>query len=388
MILRSSLIVFLLHFQAASALDFGSYPTPVSDRECHPLDFRSTSQARNAEELLRKNNPDRTRANYAGKYLLLRVPYMMETEWLIADCASGKFFRETFAGEAEFKAGSALIRVTREKTTRWMHWAGETFTRMEEEAQAPVALGEKDTPAGTPETILRERYAETFRRHPAKLREKPCAPLDFGSYFRAQQAAEQIRRRHPDLTRANFAGSYLILEVELLFETLQLIADCQTGKFLPEFKSGRMVFRDDSRIALLIHKDTSPDLLEWKAPDWIRRPDPTMKDAKEVENELRGENARSLLSGMPNPVKTSRIEFKDLLCRWMPGNGPITCTIEIDDPKAKEKKFTLMGEAAERWARVMEKYGSRTGTPESGWSYAAARGFCSTASGACSLFLR
>jgi hypothetical protein len=388
MTLYGFLLFFLAFSPSASALDFRSYPTPRADQECHPLDFRSTSQARNAEELLRKNNPDRSRPNYAGKYLLLKVPYMMETEWLIADCASGKFFRETLSGNAEFEPESALIRVTRDKTTRWMHWTGETFARFEEETETKSAENAKDRPVDSTDGILEKRYAGIFRQYPAKAEEKTCSSLDFRSYFRAQQASDQIRKRHPDLTRPNFAGSYLILEVELLFETLQLIADCRTGKFFPEFRSGKMVFRKDSGIALLIRKDSSPELLEWSAPDWIRRPDPTLKDATEVENELRGETARSLLSGMPNPLKKSRIEFKDLLCRIMPGNAPVTCSVEIDEPKAAEKKFTLIGEAAQRWLRVMERYGVRSGTPEAGWSMGVPRGFCSAASGSCSLFIR
>lgn len=380
--------LFLMLLPMSSALEFTAYPTEKMTSECQPLDFRSTSQARNAEELLRKNNPDRARANYAGKYLLLRVPYMMETEWLIADCASGKFFKETLSGEAEFQPESALIRITRDKTTHWSHWTGETFARIDETLKSAAPPVPRANGTDSAESLLEKRYAEAFQQYRTEPVLDTCARLDFRSYFRAQQAEGQILKAQRDLSRPNFAGHYLILQVDLLFETLQLIADCKTGKFAPEFKSGRMLFKKDSGLALLIRKDASPDLLVWKAPEWIHRPDPTARDPREVENELRGESARSLLTALPNPLRHTRIEFKDLLCRIASGDAPATCNLELDDPQATEKKFTLTGDSAQKGIAVLERYGVRTGSAETGWNFAARRGFCSTASGACTLFLR
>jgi hypothetical protein len=368
----------------AHALEFSSYPTTPLEAECHPLDFRSTSQARNAEELIRKNNPDRSRANYAGKYLLLKAPYMMETEWLIADCASGKFFKDTATGEAEFKPESALIRITRDRNTFWMHWTGDTFTRIEDtRAALPVS-----SPSASPEALLEQRYSETFKQHSAESPGSTCAPLDFRTYFRAQQAEGQIRKSPIDLRRANFAGSFLLIQVELLFETIVLVADCKTGKFFQDFRSGKMLFKNQSRMALLLKKNASPELLEWIAPEWIRRPDPTLNEPQEVENELRGDPARTLLSLIPNPLKRSKVEFKDLLCRIGSGNSSGLCSLELDDPKAPEKRFTISGETAKQWIRLVERYGVRSGSVETGLNFAVQRGFCNAALSSCSLFLR
>jgi hypothetical protein len=373
-------LLFHLLSPLSFALDFHTYPVPRTEMECHPLDFRSSSQARHAEELLRKNNPDRSRANYAGKYLLLKVPYMMETEWLIADCASGKFYKETLSGEAEFRADSALIRVIRDRTPTWSHWTGETFVRLDD--PNPIPGG------GSSPDLLERRYARVFQEGRVSLLEGPCAKPDFHSYFRAQQSEGQIRKNLPDPLRPNFAGQFLLLQVDLLFETLQLIADCKTGKFLPEFKSGKMVFQKDSRVALLIRKDSIPEVLEWHAPEWVRKPDPTAEDPREVENELRGDPARTLLATLPNPLNRSRIEFKELQCRKPSADASPACSLEIDDPKASEKTFQVSGETAQKWLSVLERYGVKSGTASTGWVFAVRRGFCTRVNGACALFSR
>jgi len=44
-------------------------------------------------------------------------------------------------------------------------------------------------------------------------------------------------RSNPERTHPNFAGKYLLLKNEFLFDTAWFVADCTTGKFIKEMLS-------------------------------------------------------------------------------------------------------------------------------------------------------
>ena len=113
-----------------------------------------------------------------------------------------------------------------------------------------------------------------FQDYAVSTQTAPCAKLDFTSYHRAQDGQKNIIRENPDLTKPNFGGKYLVLKNELLFETLWLIADCQTGKFYKELLSGRAEFKPDSLLLILSSESKSekrdpPVYKVWKEDEWI-----------------------------------------------------------------------------------------------------------------------
>ena len=324
-LLFSPIVLFQAHCLAS--IDFPSYPAKDTLSDCKKPDFASYSRARNAEEMIRKNNPDLGKPNFGGQYLLLQIPYMMGTDWLIVDCKSGSFFKEVLTGNADFKTNSLLVRLTDKTSSEWKLWTGFTFVKAEEQ---------KEQASGPLDSSLTSRYAAAFQNHQVDLTTSTCAPLKYSSYFRAQNAETHIKNQKLDLARPNFAGRFILIRVELLFETIFLIANCETGTFYPEYLSGELTFRADSALAVLTKSGKAPGLFLWHAPVWIKRPDPTTMDSPPVFNEVEREDARRIIRLLPNPEHRSKIEFHNLVCK---AGTKIECsfklpgTIETDAPR-------------------------------------------------------
>jgi hypothetical protein len=330
---------------ARASLDFPSYPAKEILAECGKPDFTSYSRARNAEEMIRKNNPDLKRPNFGGQYLLLQVPYMMGTDWLILDCKTGTFLKEVITGQAEFKKDSFLVRLSDKTSMEWKLWTGSTFVKAEE-TKSP-----ESKPA---ENSLSSRYAETFSGFPAGPVKSTCAPLKFSSYFRAQNAETHIKNQKTDLSRPNFAGNFILLRVELLFETIHIIASCETGLFYPEYLSGDLLYKADSALAILTKSGKAPDLFLWHAPLWIKRPDPTASDSPFIFNEIAREDARSLIRLLPNPEHHSKVEFEDLVCRTTTPSG---CSFRLPGTKEPEKRIAFLEAPSQGVIDLLQRLG-------------------------------
>ena len=92
-----------------------------------------------------------------------------------------------------------------------------------------------------------------------------CHSLDFDSYFVAQQAKSNLQKMN-DLQHPNFARNFLLVKNAMMMETLYLIADCRTGKFLHEKISGEAKFTLDSNEVLLSNLKTQKieKMICWK----------------------------------------------------------------------------------------------------------------------------
>ena len=115
--------------------------------------------------------------------------------------------------------------------------------------------------------------AADFSHYPAKVQAITCKPLDYSSYFQAERSKTNIQKSNADVSHPNFAGKYLLLKNELLLETLWLIADCETGKFLHEKISGQLEFKPDSFLAIVRDekkKEAEPEYQTWTGDTWVQ----------------------------------------------------------------------------------------------------------------------
>ncbi len=370
---KSAILLLLLCIPrlAFAALDFPAYPAKEVLPSCKKADFMTSSRARNAEEMIRKNNPETGKPNFAGKYLLVKIPYMMGTDWLMVDCESGAFLKDILAGEAEFKNDSFLVRITGKEGSEWKLWTGTTFVRAEE--PKPDAPLPKDSSLFT-------RYESSFKEFAAEPVKTSCAPLKYSTYFRAQNAETHIKNRKPDLSRPNFAGSHLLVRVELLFETIYLIANCETGAFYQEYLSGDLTFRADSSLAILTKSGKAAELRLWHAPLWISRPDPTAAEGPVVFNELNRDEARSLIRLLPNPGHHSRIEFEDLVCPVRPISN---CSFKDPGAKDPSARISLSSAPGPEVLEMLRRLGKAV--PD---GIGITRGFCVPEKSTCRLGLK
>ena len=318
---------------SSKPVDFSTYPAKAALEACKPLNYLSYSRARNAEDMIKKNNPEVSKPNFGGKYLLVQIPYMMGTDWLIADCETGSFLKETLTGSAQFKVDSFLIKLSQKDASEWKLWTGTTFIKAEE----------KDSKRGTQENTLEARYQDTFESFATPLEQTPCAKLNFASYFRAQTSELNIRNQKLDLTRPNFAGNHLLIRVELLFETLWLIADCKTGNFASDYLSGDLLFKPSSSLVVKTDSGKAPELMTWDGSEWIRRPDPTRTDGGVLQNSIHGDLARALIRILPNPDHHSKIAFQDFQCTALPEPQ---CSF-LDDAQKTPSARTVLKQAPE-----------------------------------------
>ena len=110
-----------------------------------------------------------------------------------------------------------------------------------------------------------------YSQHCLALETKTCHPLQYDSYFVAQNVKGNIKLSNSDLTHANFGGGFLLLRAELAFETLYLIADCNTGKFFHEKLSGEFAqFSTLSPRVELKSKKGEVSKYEWDLMTWIK----------------------------------------------------------------------------------------------------------------------
>lgn len=342
----------LLTPSLSRALDFKDAPATLKTNACAKLDFFSTSRSRNAESLIRSSNPDLKTPNFGGKYILLKVPYAMETDWVIADCESGRFLKAEFEGEAEFRADSFLVTIKTPKEEVYLRFTGSEFIRQESGIKVPSSTGPDRDP-------FLARYEDAFRHYPAEAfpeaaRKANCKPFALDSNPRTQREKSRILKNYPDPSQPNFNHAFRVVKLELIFETLWMIAECGgSGAFFPDFVAGdTLTFKKESKLVVLTSSGKTPELYTWGRNTWIRRPDPTLTDPSTVKNNLQGADARLILGILPNPGQSDRIGFKTLRCSE---NG-VECNVEQVDGKPVK----LPKSASADLASLLSSYGNHT----------------------------
>lgn len=108
-----------------------------------------------------------------------------------------------------------------------------------------------------------------FEDYPVESSLETCAPLDFRSLSLARNHQDRILSGKPDLTKPNFGGRYLLLNLSLMLEDLWLIADCGSGKFLSPILEGRALFQKQSLLLELKTKNGA-EWQAWRNGGWVR----------------------------------------------------------------------------------------------------------------------
>ncbi len=77
--------------------------------ECKPLDIKSSKKAMKYRTEIEAQLPLLIKPNFNGVYRLVDVSLSTGTEWLLADCRSGKFTGATLTGDLMFSWDSAVV---------------------------------------------------------------------------------------------------------------------------------------------------------------------------------------------------------------------------------------------------------------------------------------
>lgn len=284
---------------------------------CHALDFDSYFVAQNAKSALTKLS-DLSHPNFATHYLLLKQEMMMESIYLIADCNTGKFFHEKLNGkDAVFNLQSSEVSLQSNKTepVEKFQWTGQRFMKIENEvspSKAPGDAGSAKTPPAAPSTFTAQyqQLFQDFPGPPAPL--ASCHPLVFDSHFLAQKNKKSIIKGNADLTRANFAGVWILVKNESLFDTESLIASCETGKFIHATLKGNPVYQANSKLVRIEHSGSYPELYLFESEDFLQIPDPVQNKNKQISNQLSKAESVELYRSLPNPEHRSLLRFENL----------------------------------------------------------------------------
>jgi len=358
------MLLLLLLIQAASASEFDAHLVPVvaNPPTCHTLDFNSYFRAERAKNNIIQANPDRTHANFAGTYLILKNELMLETSWFIADCNTGKFLHEVLDGTtADFKVNSNLIILGQKNApSEYELWSGKEWTKIENAELPPnssMAQNNTDTTSTqtaastvAPHADTIAEYQSLFSKYAALITPITCKKLDYDSFFRSQRSKSNLISLNPDLTHPNFGGAYLLLKTESLFDTTWLIADCKTGIFYHEFFNGKITFHPESLLVIVNDTGKFPQLKTWVDNEWIQLPDPVQNKHQTAKNTLYGDNAKLLLKLMPNPGHDPTLRFLNLECKSN------QCTVTSAIPGSAP--ITLQNDSATAVSHILEKYGA------------------------------
>jgi len=302
---------------------FAAPSTPL----CHAPDYNSYFVAQNEKSNLKSVNAKvlaDLKPNFGSRYLLLRSELLMENLWLVVDCKTGKFFHEKISGQdLVFRPDSLSVTLKQKNSPDENYtWSGEEWTKVDPSVNSTAVsspapsskkgASTKSAPASSP---LQARYESLFPKYTTPPKKGlNCKPLDYDSYFRAQSEKDSIRKLNSDLGHPNFAGKYLLLKSETLFQTLWLLADCETGKFLPELLTGHAVFRADSALVILKKSGSFPDLKLWKDDQWNSVADSIQTSAGSVTNTFTGRSAKLLWDALPLEHKTGTLRFETIQC--------------------------------------------------------------------------
>jgi len=91
--------------------------------DCKTPVFNSYDRAENNKKSILSMNPEISKPNFNGHYLVLKAESIFESYWLIADCKSGQFSKTILPGNAEFKKESRLLKIFNNGSfTRYYLW--------------------------------------------------------------------------------------------------------------------------------------------------------------------------------------------------------------------------------------------------------------------------
>jgi hypothetical protein len=303
-------------------LSLTAYAAPPLD--CKDLDFSSYHKVENAKGNLIRSNPERKHANFAGKYLLLKNDYLFDTVWFIADCTTGKFIKETLStdhkdpvGEFNSESNQLILRSSYSESkipTEYHVFQNEKWMQVD-----PTA---SPTPSPTPSPTLANVNS-------VKNDAPTCKELDFNSNSRSQSAKKNLQENTPDRTHPNFAGHYLLLKGDTIFETYWLIADCNSGKFYSDLITGNIEFDKNSNKIKQFISGKFPTYSYWleDGSQWFN---------ERGKNVIYGKNAKALFESLPNKEKSSILRFEKL--NWKLEN--IEIKIKTGKCSSENKKYT------------------------------------------------
>ena len=365
MLTQTFIFIFWM-ISSSFAAPFEQYTTPVVATPCKSLDFQSYFKAETAQTSIKRDNPSLKQANFGGKYLLLKNEMLLETRWFIADCSSGKFFHHELFGEAEFTPSSLLVVLHDKKEKAPLQhilWTGQEWSKIEVAEIVSPAITQKGS---IPEpSLLLQNYDSLYSQFPAQALTLNCKTLDFDSYFRAAPNKKKILKNNLNLNQPNFAGHFLLLKTENLFETLWLIADCNTGKFLPEFLKGEAKFKANSELVVIHASDELPTLYKWAESQWIEVPDPIQNKKKKISNALDPSDSQKLWDLLPHRQSGSSFSFQKLTC-----DSQNSCSFMIGEGK-NWKPETIPHAQATALFPILKKWGV-----ENKGKYSLAEGHC------------
>jgi hypothetical protein len=313
--------IFTLFANLSFAADVGvvdpAFGTPIQNsvpaENCHVLKYDSYFVAQNAKHNIQKINSNLDHPNFAGHFVLVRTELVMETLYLIADCKTGDFFHEKLSADsAKFSLASNELQLkTKDGESTHYEWDGKSWIRGESVTASATPISNTAVPATASPSLLAS-YDALATQYPASEVMTECAPLQYSSYFRAQENKDQIIKLNPELKKPNFAGTKLLLRTETMFDVVYLLADCKTGKFTDDFLKGNLSFSPSSRLAIIKSTSNKPELMLWSKTQWLKIPDPVLKNKATVKNTLYGEKSALLVENLPNPKHLDTIRFEAL----------------------------------------------------------------------------
>ncbi|MBS1959060.1 MAG: hypothetical protein JST80_06270 [Bdellovibrionales bacterium] len=375
----TQVVVILFTLGSAQATEqalFDKYPAVKTVPTCKDVDFSSYFRAQETKSYLMRDNPDRSKPNYGGKYLLLKQELLMERNWLIVDCETGKIFHERLTGDAEFKPNSLFIVMTKPKSRdpiEYHVWSGGEWSKVDvapaadSKAMAPKAEPVKAAAAEKP-VILSEQYAPLFGKYPAKV-EFGCKDIDYNSFFRAQGNKNNIIAANPNRGEPNFAGHYLLLRSDVLFERMWLIVDCQTGKFLSDIVKDNIEFKPDSYLVLIKHTSDFARLQVWRDNRYVEILNPIRTGKQVVENKIYDQEAKDLVKAVGGTGRESKITFEDLRCVAQ------NCTTKLFSDKAPRSLTEEQSRLAES---ILKRWGGESTTEGSNVAFSIEEGKCTS----------
>lgn len=303
-------------FAATPNSDFAKYPSEVQTMNCKELDFNSYHKVQNVKGNMLKTNPNLQHPNFAGKYLLLKNDFLFETDWFVADCATGKFIKDILGSDhkdpkTEFKPGSSLLVIYSDhpqnktpieyhvfRNEKWMKVDAPVVPTPTPSSTQVTTTTSTPAPSSTPESARDEEYT----KYPATRTATECKAPDFSSYHRAESNRKNMLENTPDITHPNFAGHFLMMKSETIFQTLWFIVDCETGKFFPDYFTGNVDFHKDSRLVKFYSSGKNLTFQVWSDEEnqWI-----SLKGT----NSIQGKTAKALWDSLPHPDKSSLVRF-------------------------------------------------------------------------------
>lgn len=353
------MLLVTVNFAQADSIPFDQYQVPVESIECKKLDFTSYFQAEKSKPNILKVNPDLTHPNFAGNLLLVKVELLMESLWLLADCKTGKFFHEKLSGRVSFKPDSRLIALSannkNDTEVEYQSWDGETWVKVDIVTTSPAptapseALAKKEA-STTSFAPTASSYDVLFAKYPSEKKIGTCKAPDFSSYFKAMEGKSNILKLNSKLDEPNFNGHYLILKNNLMFDTLWLTLDCDTGKFLPFYLSGDIAqFKIDSSFLLIKESKDFPRLFRFSDQAWIELQNLVQKNRQKIKNTITHEDANRIFELFPNPDKLKVLRFSQLICKSR------KCTVKVEG-----KDRELGQDESAKLIPFLEKWGFQT----------------------------